>query len=158
MRYHLKQTTSYTMLMLVLLVLSSCAQVKLVADYNKEVLADTFDLAKRVDLFWANYIEATGEDRKYEAIKEVIIGIEVDMNSLLLKNEARDENKQTTKQVENVIAVWNRTAGLIKSQGSISNTSAKAYRLQMSDAIKYIVTGEEVKNISNNTTNEGDAP
>ena len=152
MRYHLKQTTSYTMLILVLLVLSSCAQVKLVADYNKEVLADTFDLAKRVDLFWANYIEATGEDRKYENIKEEIIGIEVDMNSLLLKNEARDENKQTTEQVENVIAVWDRTSGLIKFQGSISNTSAKAYRLQMSDAIKYIVTGEEVKNISNNTT------
>lgn len=156
MQYHLKQTTAYTMLMLVMLVLSGCAQVKLVADYDKDVLADTFDLAKRVDLFWANYIEATGEDRKYETIKEEIIGIEVDINSLLLKNEARDENKQTTAQVENVKDVWGRTASLIKSQGSISNTSAKAYRLQMSDAIKYIVTGEETKNISSNTTNEGD--
>lgn len=157
MRYHLKQTKAYTVFVLVLLVLSGCAQVKLVADYDKDVLADTFDLAKRVDLFWANYIEATGEDRKYETIKDEIIGIEVDINSLLLKNEARDENRQTTAQVENVKDLWGRTAGLIKSQGSISNTSAKAYRLQMSDAIKYIVTGEEAKNISSNTTNEGDA-
>ena len=157
MQYKLKQTHAYTMLMLVLLILSGCAQVKLVADYDKEVLADTFDLAKRVDMFWANYLEATGEDRKYDTVKQEIIGIEVDMNSLLLKNEARDENKQTTEQVENVIAVWSRTAGLIKSQGSISNTSAKAYRVQMSDAIKYIVTGEEAKNISNNATSEGGA-
>jgi len=157
MRYQLKQTTGYAVLvlMLVLLVLSGCAQVKLVADYDKEVLADTFHLAKRVDLFWANYLEAAGEDRKYDAIKGEMIGIEVDMNSLLLKNEARDENKQTTAQVENVIVVWGRTAGLIKFQGSVSNTSAKAYRVQLADAIKYIVTGEEAKNISNNTTNAG---
>ena len=157
MRYHLKQTTAYTMLMLVMLALSSCAPVKLVADYDKEVLADTFDLAKRVDLFWANYIEATGEDRKYEAIKEEVIGVEVDMNSLLLKNEARDENKQTTEQIEKVIDVWDRAAGLIKSQGSISNTSAKSYRVQLADAIKYIVTGEKAKNFPNNTTNAGGA-
>ena len=155
MRYQLKQTTGYALLMLALLVLSGCAQVKLVADYDKEVLAETFALAKRVDLFWANYLEATGEDRKYDTIKKEMIGIEVEMNSLLLKNEARDENKQTTQQVENVIAVWGRTGGLIKSQGSISNTSAKAYRLQMADAIKYIVTGEEAKNISNNNTDAG---
>lgn len=157
MRYKLKQVHTYTVLMLVLLALSGCAQVKLVADYDKEVLADTFDLAKRVDLFWANYLEATGEDRKYDAVKEEIIGIEVDMNSLLLKNEARDKNNQTTEQVKNVIAVWGRTGGLIKSQGSISNTSAKAYRLQMAHAIKYIVTGEEAKDTSNNATNEGGA-
>ena len=157
MRYQLKQITGYAVLMLVLILLSGCAQVKLVADYDKEVLADTFALAKRVDLFWANYLEATGEDRKYDTIKEEMIGIEVEMNSLLLKNEARDENKQTTAQVENVIAVWRRTGGLIKSQGSISNTSAKAYRLQMTDAFKYIVTGEEAKNISNNNTNAGGA-
>jgi hypothetical protein len=141
---------------MLMLVLSSCAQIKLVADYDKEVLAVTFDLAKRVDLFWANYIEATGEKRKYEAIKAEIIGIEVDINNLLLKNEARDENKQTTEQVKNVIVVWGRTTDLIKSQGSISNTSARTYRSQMSDAIKYIVTGEEAKNIPN-TTNEGGA-
>jgi len=147
MRYHLKHTAVYTILMLVLLVLSSCAQVKLVADYDKEVLADTFNLAKRVDLFWANYIDSAGEDRKYKAVKKEIIGIEVGINSLLLKSEARDENKKTTKQVENAKAIWGRAAGLIKSQGSISNASAKAYRLQMSDAMKYIVTGEEAKNI-----------
>jgi len=94
MRYQLKQTTGYAVLMLVLLLLQGCAQVKLVADYDKEVLTDTFALAKRVDLFWANYLEATGEDRKYDTIKEEMIGIEVEMNSLLLKNEARDENKQ----------------------------------------------------------------
>ncbi|MFT7405389.1 hypothetical protein [Zhongshania sp.] len=157
MRYHIKQKTAYTIFMLMLLVLSGCAQVKLIADYDKDVLADTFDLAKRVDLFWANYIEATGEDRKYDTVKQEIIGIEVDINSLLLKNEARDENKQTIAQVENVKDVWGRTAGLIKSQGSISNTSAKATRLQMSDAIKYIIIGDKAKNISSNTTNEGDA-
>lgn len=157
MPYQLKQTTGYAALMLVLLLLSGCAQVKLVADYDKEVLADTFALAKRVDLFWANYLEATGEDRKYNTIKDEMIGIEVEMNSLLLKNEARDENKQTTAQVENVITVWGRTGGLIKSQGSISNTSAKTYRLQMADAFKYIVTGEEAKNVSSNNTNAGGA-
>ena len=152
MRHQLKQTISYAVLTLVLFLLSGCAQVKLVAVYDKEVLADTFALAKRVDFFWANYLEATSENPKYDTIKEEMIGIEVEMNSLLLKNEARDENKQTTAQVENVIAVWGRTGGLIKSQGSISNTSAKAYRLQMADAFKYIVTGEEAKNISNNNT------
>lgn len=157
MRYQLKQTTGYAVLMLVLLVLSSCTQVKLVADYDKEVLADTFALAKRVDLFWANYLEAAGEDHKYDTIKKEMIGIEVEMNSLLLKNEARDENKQTTAQVENLIAIWGRASGLIKSQGSISNTSAKAYRLQMADATKYIVIGEKAKDNSNNNTNAGGA-
>ena len=157
MRNQLKRATGYAVLMLVLLLQSGCAQVKLVADYDKEVLADTFTLAKRVDLFWANYLEATGEARKYEANKDEMIGIEVEMNSLLLKNEARDENKQTTKQVKNVLSVWGRTAGLIKSQGSVSNTSAKAFRLQMTDAFKYIVTGEEAKNISNSNINAGGA-
>lgn len=157
MRYQLKQTTGYVAFMLVLFLLTGCTQVKLVADYDKEVLADTFALAKRVDLFWANYLVATGDDRKYDTIKKEMIGIEVEMNSLLLKNEARDENKQTTKQVKNAITVWGRTGGLIKSQGSISNTSAKAYRLQMADAFKYIVTGEEAKNIPNNNSNAGGA-
>lgn len=157
MRYQLNKTPDCAVLMFVLLLLSGCAHVKLVADYDKEVLADTFALAKRVDLFWANYLEATDEGRKYVTVKDEMIGIEVEMNSLLLKNEARNKNRQTTAQVENMIDVWGRTGGLIKSQGSVSKASARVYRLQMADAFKYIVTGEEVKNISNNNIKSGGA-
>ena len=152
MRYLMKPTNLYAVLTIVLLALSGCTQVKLVADYDEAVLADTFDLAKRVDMFWANYLAATGEDRKYAAVKQEIIGIEVELNSLLLKNEARDENELTTEQIEKVIDVWARSTGLIKSQDGISNTSARAFRLQLSDAFKYVVTGEEAKNISSNVT------
>ena len=155
MQYRFIQITGYAVLMLALLLLSGCADVKLVADYDKEVLADTFALAKRVDLFWANYLGATGEGRRYPAVKEEMIGIEVELNGLLLKNEARDKNKQTTMQVKNVIDIWARSSGLIKSQGSVSNSSATAYRRQMADAFKYIVTGEEAKNISDNNTSGG---
>ncbi len=150
MRYIRTQTTGYLALALSLFLLFGCAQVKLVADYDKEVLADTFDLARRVDFFWANYIEATGEQRGYDAIRDEIIAIEVEMNSLLLKNEARDQNSQTTSQVKNVITIWAGITELFRSQGRISNTSAKAYRRQLSDAFKYIVTGEKSKDISKN--------
>ncbi len=150
MRYKRTQTTVYWALALFLFLLFGCTQVKLVADYDKEVLADTFDLARRVDFFWANYIEATGEQRGYDTIKNEIIAIEVEMNSLLLKNEARDQNSQTTSQVKNVIAIWAGITELFRSQGHISNTSAKVYRRQLSDAFKYIVTGEKSKDISKN--------
>jgi uncharacterized protein YcfL len=153
MQYQLMKTQTYAVLLLALFVLSGCASVKYVADYDKAVLEGTFSLAKQVDTFWANYLVASGDDRKYESVKKEIIDIEVNMNSLLLKNEARDTNKQTTKQIENIIFIWGNTAGLIKSQGSISNSSAKTYRSQIADAFKYVVTGEEAKNISNNATN-----
>lgn len=153
MQNRLMKTQAYVVLLLALFLLSGCMSVKYVADYDKEVLEETFSLAKQVDTFWANYLVAIGDDRKYESVKKEIINIEVDMNSLLLKNEARDTNKQTTKQIKNIISIWGNTAGLIKSQGSISNTSAKAYRSQIADAFKYVVTGEEAKNISNNATN-----
>lgn len=157
MKYQIKQTTGYVAILLMLFMLSGCAQVKLVAAYDKEVIADTFSLAKRVDLFWANYLVAKGESRKYGSIKNEMIGIEVELNSLLLKNEARDKNKQTTKQIKNVIKIWSETSKLFIQQGSISNTSAKSYRLQMADSFKYIVRGEKAKNISDNNDNTGSA-
>jgi uncharacterized protein YcfL len=147
------KTQAYTVLLLALFVLSGCASVKYVADYDKEVLEETFRLAKQVDTFWANYLVASGDDRKYDFVKKEIIDIEVNMNSLLLKNEARDTNRQTTKQIDNIISIWGDSVGLIKSQGSISNSSAKTYRSQIADAFKYVVTGEEAKDISNNATN-----
>ena len=154
MKYEQIRKQTYAVLVLALLVLSGCASVKYVADYDKEVLEDTFNLAKQVDIFWANYLTALGEDRLYDSVRKEIIDIEVNINSLLLRNEARDKNKQTTKQIKNVFTIWDESTGLIKSQGSISNSSAKAYRAQLADAFKYVVTGEEAKNNSNNATNK----
>ena len=150
MQYQTKQITCYAVFILVLFALSGCAQVQLVADYDKELQNDTFVLAKRVDLFWANYIDAVGKAREYNAIKKEMIAIEVEMNSLLLKNQARAINRESTKQVGNLIKTWTEVSKLIKTQGSISNSSAKASRLQLADIMKYIVIGEKAKNISAN--------
>lgn len=98
MQYQLMKTQTYAVILLALFVLSGCVSVKYVADYDKEVLENTFSLAKQADTFWANYLVASGDDRKYESVKKEIIDIEVNMNSLLLKNEARDTNKQTNKE------------------------------------------------------------
>lgn len=152
----LKSSAFYLLFLLSFAWASGCAPVKLVSDYDKDLLTETFALAKRVDLFWANYIEATENDRQYLSVKDEIIAIEVEMNSLQLKNAARAKNQQTTKQVQNLIEIWGQIGGLIKTQGSISNTSAKAYRLQIADAFKYIVIGENAKHISNNNTKIGD--
>jgi len=145
MQYQSKQVSYYAVFTFMLLMLSGCAQVQLLADYDKEVSDETIVLAKRVDRFWATYISEVGDAREYAANKREMIEIEVDMNSLLLKNQVRVNNDLTTLQLKNVVDIWAQISTLIKTQESISNTTAEAYRLQLADAIKQIVIGEEAK-------------
>lgn len=153
MQYQGKQITCYVALIFMLFALSGCAQVQLVNSDKKALQNDTFALAKRVDLFWANYIDASGEAREYSATKKELIAIEVDMNSLLLKNQAITKKRDSTIQIEELTVTWRQLGEQIKShQGSISNTEAKAYRLQMADLFKGIVMSNKSKHASTNTT------
>jgi len=152
MQYQGKQITCCAVLIFMLFALSGCAQVQLVNSDKKAVQNDTFALAKRVDLFWANYIDASGEVREYSATKKELIAIEVDMNSLLLKSEAITKKRDSTAQVEELTVIWRQVSEQIKSQGSISNTEAKTYRLQMADLFKGIVMSNKPKHASTNTT------
>ena len=83
-------------------ILSGCT-VKYVADYDSSIKEETVQVAKKVDLFWGKLIDTAITDRKYNSFKDQYNEIETDIRGLLMKNEIRELNKVSTKQVNTLL-------------------------------------------------------
>ena len=132
---------------LLLGLLAGCT-VKYVADYDASIKDETVEIAKKVDLFWGNLLETPANNRPYENFKTQYNEIETDIRGLLMKNQIRERNKPTIRQVENLLELWIEDRDIHKKENTFSDFLAKRHRKQFVRVFTAIAKGEKAKDIS----------
>ena len=135
----------FLLLALSIIPIESCS-VHYVADYDASIKDETFHVAKEVDLFWGNLLDVKSNERQYDKFKSQYNEIESDIRILLMKNEVRSMNNESTQQVQKVLDLWTDDKTQHKQNDSISDFIAKLHRKQYMRMFVAIAKGEEAKN------------
>lgn len=149
---------SIILLIITLLSLYGCA-VKYVADYDASIKDEIIQVAKKVDLFWGALLDTKSTDRKYDKYKDQYNEVETDIRGLVMKNEIRALNKESTKQANIALELWVEDRSIHKKDDSFSDFEAKAHRKQFNRVFIAMAKGEEAKNMStanDSNDSEGD--
>lgn len=154
MKYILQYKLSIVFLITILLSANGCA-VRYVADYDASIKEEIVQVAKKVDLFWGDLLDTPTVDRRYDKFKEQYNQIETDIRGLVMKNEIRALNKESTKQANIALELWIEDRSIHKDKDSFSDFEAKRHRKQFNRVFTAMAKGEEAKN-STTKDSEGD--
>ncbi len=155
MKYVTQYKFSIIFLITVLLSANGCA-VRYIADYDASIKDEIFQVAKKVDLFWGALLDTQSADRKYDKFKDQYNQIETDIRGLVMKNEIRALNKESTKQANIALDLWVEDRSIHKENDGFSDFEAKRHRKQFNRVFTAMAKGEEAKNISTANDSEGD--
>jgi len=141
-----KRTSHLVILLLILnLTLITGCTVKYVSDYDGAIKEEIVLVAKKVDLFWGNLLDTNAEERKYELFKETYNEIETDIRGLVMKNEIRPLNKESTRQAEILLNLWMEDKKIHKESDTFKDFIAKQHRRQYVRIFTAMAKGEEAK-------------
>jgi hypothetical protein len=119
-----------------------------VADYDASIKEEIIRVAKEVDLFWGALLDVDASERKYDKFKDQYNQIETDIRGLVMKNEIRALNKESTKQAKIALELWIEDRDIHKQNNAFSDFEAKRHREQYTRIFTAMAKGEEAKNIS----------
>jgi len=125
---------------------SGCA-VRYVADYDASIKNDIAQVAKKVDLFWGRLLDMNVNERKYNKFKDQYNQIESDIRELVMMNEIRSLNKESTMQAKIALELWIEDRTNHKDNDGFSDFEAKRHRKQFNRVFTAMAKGEEAKNI-----------
>jgi len=100
-----KQVVVIFNILIIAILLQGCA-VKYVADYDAKIEADTIQISKKVNKFYANLLETDISKRVYESSKKEYIEIEVEIRALILQSNAHPLNSQSIFISEMILEKW----------------------------------------------------
>lgn len=138
--------------------ISGCT-VRYVADYDASITEEIVQLAKKVDLFWGALLDTKSSEREYAKFKDQYNRIEADMRGLVMKNEIRALNKESTKQANIALELWIEDRTIHKDTNGFTDFEARRHRQQFNRVFTAMAKGEEVKNTksSDSGDSKGDA-
>jgi len=119
--------------------------VKYVAEYDATVKEEIVQIAKKVDLFWGNLIDTDINQRSYELFKDRYNEIETELRGLLMKNEIRPLNEESTKQAQILLDLWIQDKQIHKESNSFSDFEAKRHREHFTRVFTAMAKGEDIK-------------
>ncbi len=147
MKYLANAKFAFLFLLISAITVSGCT-VKYVADYDASLKEEIVQVAKKVDLFWGELLDTAASERKYDKSKDRYNQIEADIRGLVMKNEIRVLNKESTKQANIALDLWIEDKNLHKDNDTFSDFEAKRHRKQFTRVFTAMAKGEEAKNIS----------
>lgn len=139
-------------LWLVVLVLSSGCTVRYVADYDEGVLQEIIDISKKVDLFYGRLLEIDSAKRVYENVATQYLEIETDLRSLHLRNQIRETNEATSRQIEIALELWTQDKAKHKKDNGVSDFIIKRHRNEFTRIFIAMARGEAAKNMASGTS------
>ena len=139
--------TLFALLAIASLTICACT-VHYVADYDASMKEEVVEVAKEVDQFWGALLDTDASSRKYEFYKKEYNEIETDIRGLVLRNEIRPMNKETTRQAQIALELWCEDRRIHKKNDTFSDFEAKSHRKQYLRVFTAMAKGEEAKNIS----------
>ena len=133
-----KRLTLFTLLIISLV---SC-RVTLVPEYNAKLEEDISKAAKANDKLYIDLLDASTEKRVYDTYKERYNDIESDINSIQLKNEARNNNEDFLKIIKNLKEGFTEAKKYHKDNKTLSDGEIKAYQASISGLWKPLYIAE----------------
>jgi hypothetical protein len=133
-----KRLTLFTLLIISLV---SC-RVTLVPEYNAKLEEDISKAAKANDKLYIDLLDASTEKRVYDTYKERYNDIESDINSIQLKNEARNNNEDFLKIIKNLKEGFTEAKKYHKDNKTLSDGEIKAYQATISGLWKPLYIAE----------------
>ncbi|MCY7421528.1 MAG: hypothetical protein LH478_07275 [Chitinophagaceae bacterium] len=131
-----------------LLVFASC-KVQLVSNYDMELSNEINNTAKKVDNFYLTMQEIAADKRQFVNFSTSYIGIEVDLNSLVIKNRVRPLNAESTRIAEITLQLWEKYKEEHKKDNTLSNGLIRLNKKTFSDMFYAMQVAEEGKKVSN---------
>jgi hypothetical protein len=119
--------------------------VRYVAEYDAAIKEEIVQVSKKVDLFWGELLGTPVKERNYAKFKDKYNEIETDIRGLVMKNEIRSFNKESTKQAKIALALWIEDKELHKKDDSFTDFEASQHRNQFMRVFTAMAKGEEVK-------------
>lgn len=147
MKYLTQMNFSIIFLTIALFSATGCS-VHYIADYDASMKDEIVQVAKKVDLFWGSLLDTDINDRKYDKFKNEYNLIETDIRGLVMKNEIRTLNNESTKQANIALDLWIEDKSIHKDNDAFSDFEAKRHRKQFNRVFTAMAKGEEAKNIS----------
>ena len=138
--------TCVFLLFLAVIATTGCT-VRYVADYDAVVLDEIICISKKVDMFYGEILETSADRRGYEDFKNRYIEIEADFRALLMRNEIRAFNEETTKQINIALELWLDDKAKHKEKDTVADFTAKRRRKQFARVFTAMAKGEKAKDI-----------
>lgn len=110
-----------------ILACAGCA-VKLIADRDSTTEEHIFASAERVDLFYARLLDIAEDARPYAAFSTDYLTIEAHLRTLLLRNQVRQLNADSTKIAETIVNFWVKYKDMHKEQDTYTTGTARLDR------------------------------
>jgi hypothetical protein len=126
----------------------SACRVTFVPKYDAKIKEQIEDVAKSIDKFYLIMLETTTEadgGRAYGQFVHEYIDIEVELNSLLVKNEARTKNTEMIENCKYAIELFERHKNRHKENNTISDGVIQVTRLDFKRAMQALMISETGK-------------
>jgi hypothetical protein len=126
----------------VLLLLVSC-KVMLVPPYSAELENQIITNAKATDKLYIDMLDVPVANRLYDSFKDRYNEIEAEINSIQLKNEARQKNADFLVIIKNLKDAFAEAKKYHKDNKTISNGEAKVYQSSLAAFWKPLYKAEK---------------
>lgn len=127
--------------------------VTLIPNYDESIAKQIESLAKQVDKFYLEMLETTSNSnggRAFKKFTESYVNIEVELNSLLNKNQVRPLNENSIRICEITLQLWIKYKNEHKEDNNLSDGLIKLNRKTFGDLFYSMQVAEAAKNIINN--------
>ncbi|MEX2639665.1 MAG: hypothetical protein WD266_03185 [Balneolales bacterium] len=138
---------SLTAAVLAVLLLGGCT-VRYVADYDETIRDEIYEIAADVDHFWGFMAEFPQDERRYVGFRGDYVEIETKLRILLMKSEARQDNKLSSDQARIVLELWVEDRELHREEDDFSDFLINRHRRQFNEVFTAMARAEETKRMN----------
>ena len=138
--------SKFLLLGLLLVTVFSC-RVTLVPPYDASIEDQITKTAKLNDALYLQMLENKEADRKYDSYSPKYIEIELEINSILLKNQARDHNADILAITKNLQKLFVQFKDDHKTKNLLTNADIQLNQVQIRAAwVALLVAEKALKN------------
>jgi hypothetical protein len=142
---HFKHKNFRSLIILCCVLCSVSCTVRYVAEYNAALSDEIIRVAKKVDYFYANLQNASDSLRTFDKSVEHYTEIDVDLNSILMRNKIRPLNSESAKIAENIVSLWTKYKNSHKENNTYKNALLTLHRQRMGRMFSAMFDAEEAK-------------
>ena len=134
-------------LSLIVAVATTGCAVKLVADYDNAAFEEILAVGKKVDKFYGTLLETKADERPYAKFSDDYVSIETDIRSMLLRNQARALNSESTQISEIILKLMTKYKDRHKTRNTYTDGNARLDRNRFTRLFASAASAEEAKKL-----------
>lgn len=142
-----------TILATALLLLTGCTP-KWVADYDARMLEAILATAKQVDGFYGNLLIAPEDTRPFDQFAEAYVAIEVELRSLVTRNEIRPLNSESTRIATTALEQWQQYLSRHREKDGYATRVAELHRKNMQRLLTAMAKAEQARKYAGEADDE----